>query len=127
MLNSLQSLSTLLLVILCAGCGDGFTRVQVIGKLTGGGKPLSGTEMFLTPEGDVKAPGAKAFTGPDGSFKLEDALGNPNGVVPGKYILGVHRVLKKDGTPFTEAPKPEELGGIIDALPLRLAGPNSPL
>jgi hypothetical protein len=75
-------------ILSLAGCGDGGPKlVKVTGKLQHHNKLHEQSSVWFEPEtSDGKH--AEAITGPDGSFVMT-TTGIGEGVVPGKYKVGV--------------------------------------
>lgn len=76
-----------------AGCGgDGDlppnykTTVEVVYK----GAPVDGALVTLRPDGH-EAPTATGVTGPDGKVEMYSYQGKGQGVVPGKYLVGIEK------------------------------------
>ncbi len=86
-----------------AGCGPRDTRVRhrVSGKITYGGKPVTGGEIIITPDGAKKNTGAQGIaTIKDGTY---DTKGSRSpGVGGGPMSAMVMGLLEADGSRFFE-------------------------
>ena len=86
-------------ILVCVGCGNGPRVAKVTGKVYFHDKPFSGATVCLFPDSPDARP-AEALSAADGSFALKtfiDDGGVANGVVPGRYKVGIRGQLK--GTP----------------------------
>ena len=82
-----------------AGCGG---PVEVQGKVTMNGQPLSGATVVFVPEGG--GPEAGAQTDEEGSFRLNGTRGD--GTLAGEYRVIVS---KKEWPPGVKPPDPKEM------------------
>jgi hypothetical protein len=87
----MRLLSSLWIVVLCAGCGEGLPIAPVSGTITLDGNPLAGATITTQPiavEGNVAGSGSFGTTDAEGRYELE--LVKP--AVKGA-IVGEHRVM----------------------------------
>lgn len=83
--------SLLLLVLLAAGCGDGYRLAPVSGTVTLNGKPLAGADVHFQPIGSKEnpspGPGSHGKTDAEGHYTLRVDARQAGAVV------GKHRVM----------------------------------
>ncbi len=93
-------------------CGCGYSRparVDAIGRVTLGGKPLDGASVTLVPVNGGRP--SFAVTADDGGFSL-GTFGATDGVIPGRYrVAVVKQVLRSTADKRLEKASAEEQRG----------------
>ncbi len=97
----------------CAGTAPG----KVTGIVRLNGTPLADAGVQLRPKEDPGVLAYAATTGPDGRFQIATPDGKP--VKPGRYVVLVTKLVKKDGTLPKEDDPPRELapGALRSVIP----------
>jgi hypothetical protein len=101
-------LGMLALATACTGCGKAPPRVEVRGRVTVGGRPLTESQItfLLEPGQPPGGPNGMALTDGDGNYRLTGTDGRP-GVAPGWYRI---TVLGAPSGPFGKAKSPQKSG-----------------
>ena len=95
----MQSLACgILLVFYVAGCGPaGPDVVEVSGRITKGGRPVSNVVVQFYPD---KGRPSAARTDDDGHYELEFSEDIPKGAMPGKHRVSLHVVQERIDQPI---------------------------
>lgn len=120
LISPLGSLPFIALLLWSGGCGnDNPETIPVRGRVTWGGKPLSGGTIIFLPAENVGKPTGHIATGriqSDGSYEM-GTFSNRDGVVPGSYQVAIDARDKLST---------EDVDGAADAttdIPQRFASP----
>ena len=79
----------LLLVAFAAGCGPGYSVVDVSGNVTHKGKPLADANVNFTPQGGERGMGSYAKTDAQGHYTLQLIEGDGAGAAVGEHRVTI--------------------------------------
>ncbi len=99
------------------GCGVGYKRAPVSGRVTDKGVPLAGATVQFIPESGTKGPGGIALTDQDGNYVLTGAKPNEVGIAPGEYKIRVSRLAGADGKTLAPGETESDHPGVRETIP----------
>lgn len=103
LLNRLIGVSCLLICLGLCGCSKP-NGIEVRGSVSLDGRPLSGAQVKLLPQGGDAQTLHAAATDLQGAFVVKDSGDAKTKIVPGKYVVLVSKVTGGMGSAVNEVP-----------------------
>jgi hypothetical protein len=96
-LKPLLSLAVFLFTASLLGCGSNSKGIEVKGSVSIDGRPLSGAQVKLLPQGANPQTLHNAATDLQGGFVLKNTGDAKTQIVPGKYVVLISKITGGDG------------------------------
>lgn len=127
-MHQFRFLVTATALLSLTGCsGDGLRRVPVEGRVTAQEVPVGGATILFLPADQTQGEGGIGTSDPSGNFSLVGSRQGATGVVPGKYLVRVSRLMDRDGTVLPADAKQADYPHAAESIPPPYSSANSPL